>query len=192
MEKVKILNFTKVLIFNILEIIVIFLLGKVFNVKVSIRIMFMVIFFITRMIIGEPKHYKRAYMCALWSALVFLSLYSLSSLDLIAIIILTIFTGFISTGKADISDMFMWGGNKLNNNVYDWVKFNQNNEQLLKYENDLKLNDNRKYIIFQYRFREFKSYSEIAELMEIDMQRISDEVKIMSHFIEYSIRLGGE
>lgn len=192
MDKVKIINFIKVLIFNILETVVIFLLGKVFNVKMSIRIVCMVTFFLTRMIIGEPKHYKKAYMCALWSSLVFLSLYSLSSLDLVATIILTIFTGFISTGKADICDLYMWGGNKLNNVVFDWVKFNQNNNQLLDYERKLKETDNRKYIIFQYRFREFRSYSEIAELMDIDVQRISDEIKIMSHFIEYSIRLGGE
>lgn len=192
MDKVKIMNFIRVLVFNILETIVIFLLGKIFSVKVSIRIVLMGTFFLTRMIIGEPKHYKKAYMCALWSSLVFLSLYSLSSLDLIAIIILTVFTGFISTGRADINDMFMWGGNKLNNVVFDWVKFNQNNAQLLSYEQKLKETDNRKYIIFKYRFREFKSYSEIAELMEIDVQRISDEIKIMSHFIEYSIRLGGE
>ena len=37
----------------------------------------------------------------------------------------------------------MWGGNKLNNNVYDWVKFNQDNEKLKQYEEIIrKLNKN--------------------------------------------------
>jgi hypothetical protein len=97
--------------------------------------------------------------------------------------------------KVDIKDLnklFFWGGNVLNQEVFDWVKFNQNNEKLIEYENNLKKTDKRKYFIFVYRFREFKSYSEISKIMDIDIQRISDEVKIISHFIEYSIRLEGE
>ena len=189
MRETKVKNFIKVLVFNILETIVIFFLGEIFNVDVNIRIMFMGLFFLTRMIIGSPKHYKKAYMCALWSSLVFLSLYTLSSLDLFPIILLTIFTGFISTGKADINDMFMWGGNTLNRVVFDWVKFNQDNEKLMKYERMLKETDKQKYFIFIYRFREFKSYSQIANIMDLGTQRIADEINVMSHFIEYSIRL---
>ena len=102
MKDTKVLNFIKVLIFNIIETIIIFFLGNIFNVDVNIRIMFMVLFFLTRMLVGKPKHYNKAYRCALWSCLVFVSLYSLSSLDIVAIIILTIFTAFISTGRADI------------------------------------------------------------------------------------------
>ena len=185
-------NFIKVLIFNIIETIIIFLIGNIFNVEVYKRIMFMVLFFITRMIIGKPKHYNKAYRCALWSFLVFISLYSLSSLDMFSIILLTIFTGFVSTGKADINDMFMWGGeHSLNREVFDWVKFNQDNVELKEYEEKLKNTDKKKYYIFQYRFREFKSYKEIDELMDLGgTQRVTEELKIMSHFIEYSIRLG--
>lgn len=189
MRETKVKNFIKVLVFNILETVIIFFLGEIFNVDVNIRIMCMGLFFLTRMIIGSPKHYKKAYMCALWSSLVFLSLYTLSSLDILPIIILTIFTGFISTGKADINDMFMWGGNTLNKVVFDWVKFNQDNEKLMKYERMLKETDKQKYFIFIYRFREFKSYSQIANIMDLGTQRIADEINVMSHFIEYSIRL---
>ena len=111
------------------------------------------------------------------------------NLDNFSIILLTIFTGFVSTGKADINDMFMWKGSDLNQQVFEWVKFNQDNKKLIEYEHNLEKTDKRKYFIYVYRFKEFKKYSEIAELMETDPQRISDEVKIMSHFIEYSIRL---
>lgn len=94
------------------------------------------------------------------------------------------------TNIKDLNQLFFWGGNKLNKEVFDWVKFNPNNEKLLKYEQDLKEHDKQKYVIFKYRFREFKSYSDISKLMDIDIQRISDEIKVISHFIEYSIRLG--
>lgn len=182
----------RIIFFNLAETLIIFLLGSIFSVEINLRIMFMVLFFLTRMIIGNPKHYNKAYRCALWSVLVFLSLYSLSSLDIYAIILLTIFTAFISTGKADIKDMFLWEGeHSLNREVFEWVKYNQDNVKLKEYEEKLKYTDKKKYYIFKYRFREFKSYKQIDELMELGgTQRVTEELKIMSHFIEYSIRLG--
>lgn len=180
--------FIRILFFNLAETLIIFLLGEIFDVKISQRIMFMVLFFLTRMIIGNPKHYNKAYRCALWSILVFLSLYLLSTLDMYAIILLTIFTAFISTGRADINDMYMWKGNTLNQEVFEWVKFNQNNKLLKDYENKLKETDKKKYYIFEYRFRKFKSYNDIADLMDIDVRRVTEEIKIISHYIEYSIK----
>ena len=121
-----------------------------------------------------------------------MSFYLLSKIDIKIAVYFTTTYVFFST-KANIKDLdklFFWGGNKLNKEVFDWVKFNPNNEKLLKYEQDLKEHDKQKYIIFKYRFREFKSYSDISKLMDIDIQRISDEIKVISHFIEYSIRLG--
>lgn len=185
-------NFIKVLIFNLIETLIIFLLGGIFNVDVSKRIMFMVIFFLTRMVVGSPKHYKNAYNCAIWSFLTFLSIYSLSTLDLSCVIVLTIFAGYVSTGKADIRDMFMWKGNALNEEVFEWVKYNPDNEKLLEYEKNLKATDKRKYYIFKYRFREFRTYEEIADLMDSYTSKISSDITIMSHFIEYSIRLSSD
>lgn len=165
MTKTKVINFLKVLLFNIIETIIIFLLGNIFNVDVNIRIMLMVIFFITRMIIGEPKHYKKAYKCALWSSLVFLSLYSLSNLDIYAIIILTIFTGFISTGRADILDMYMWSGKTSKYEALkDLVAISPNNAIILEHEEYWRKNYPVRYEIFKYYFRENKTYQEIAEI----------------------------
>lgn len=130
-------------------------------------------------------------MCLIWSVLLFISYYLLSKVDIKIAVIFTATYVFYST-KANIQDLdklFFWGGNKLNKEVFDWVKFNQNNKKLLEYEKHLKEHDHQKYIIFKYRFREFKSYSDISKLMDMDTQRISDEIKIISHFIEYSIRL---
>lgn len=165
MKNTKAINFIRVLTFNIIETVIIFLLGNIFNVDMNIRILLMVVFFITRMIIGSPKHYKRAYKCALWSSLVFLSLYSLSSLDIYAIIILTIFTGFISTGKADISDMYMWSGKTSKYEALkDLVAISPNNAIILEHEEYWRKNYPVRYEIFKYYFRENKSYQEIAEI----------------------------
>lgn len=165
MKNTKAINFIRVLTFNIIETVIIFLLGNIFNVDINIRIMLMIIFFVTRMIIGEPKHYKKAYKCALWSSLVFLSLYSLSNLDIYAIIILTIFTGFISTGKADIKDMYMWSGKTSKYEALkDLVAISPNNAIILEHEEYWRKNYPVRYEIFKYYFRENKTYQEIAEI----------------------------
>lgn len=179
MEKNKILTFLRILIFNILETIVIFLLGNIFNVPINIRIMFMVIFFLTRMIIGKPKHYNKAYRCALWSSLVFLSLYSLSSLDLLSIIVLTIFTGFISTGRADIKDMYQWKGKDTKyRDIEEYVKYHSMDDKLIEFEEKLKKqDDNLLFLIYKYRFKENLTFSDISEkLGGLDNPRIVEKL----------------
>ena len=177
MEKTKVLNFVKVLIFNIVETIVIFLLGKIFNVEINIRIMFMVLFFLTRMIAGSPKHYKKAYQCALWSSLVFLSLYSLSTLELPVIILLTIFTAFISTGKADITDIYMWKGKDTKYaDIEEYIKYNSMQTKLIEYEEKLKNQDNLTYLIYKYRFKDKMTFAQISERLDLENPRIVEKL----------------
>ena len=168
------LNFLRILFFNIIETIIVFLLGNIFNVDINIRIVLMVIFFLTRMIVGEPKHYKKAYKCALWSSLVFLSLYSLTSLDILAIIVLTIFTGFISTGRADINDSYMWSGKASKYDALkDLIAVSPNNAIILEHEEYWRKNYPMRYDIFKLYFRENKSYQEIADIKGFDDNTIT-------------------
>lgn len=178
------------IIFNIAEVLVIIIIGFLLELKLNKMIILIMLFSITRMILKQAMHYKDWKRCLVMTTLFFVSLFVVAKVDFSLALLLTIFEALILTGYGNINDMFMWGGNKLNKEVFDWVKFNPNNEKLLKYEQDLKEHDKQKYIIFKYRFREFKSYSDISKLMDIDIQRISDEIKVISHFIEYSIRLG--
>lgn len=178
MKDTKVLNFIKVLSFNIIETVIIFFLGNIFNVDMNIRIMFMVTFFLTRMIIGKPKHYNKAYRCALWSFLVFTSLYSLSSLDLIAIIFLTIFTGFVSTGRADTKEMLMWKQNNSNyKDIEEYIKYNAMNDKLLDFEKKLKEIDNVSFLIYKYRFRKHLSFTQISERLDgMESPRIAEKL----------------
>lgn len=186
MKNTKVLNFLKVLIFNILETVIIFLLGKVFNVDVNIRIMFMVLFFLTRMIIGKPKHYNKWYRCCLWSCLVFMSLYTLSSLDILAIILLTVFTAFISTGKADINEIYMWKGKSSKySDIDEYIKYNSMDNTLLEFEEKLKKQDSLLFLIYKYRFKENLTFQEMSERLDIDTARISEKIEN----IAFSIRI---
>ena len=177
MKNTKIFDFIKVLSFNIIETVIIFFLGNIFNVNVNIRIMFMVIFFLTRMIIGKPKHYNKAYRCALWSFLVFTSLYSLSSLDLFAIILMTIFTGYISTGKADITELFMWSQNGSKYaDIEEYIKYNSMSNELIEFEKKLKEQDNLLFLIYKYKFKEGMTFTEMSEKLSLDNPRIVEKL----------------
>lgn len=182
-------NLMRVIIFNIAETLLIFLSGTILNISVNYILLIMLVFLITRATIGKALHFKDWYRCLVWSLLILFTLFVWFKFNMLQSVLITIYVAFLMTGKADIKDMFLWGGNDLNKRVYDWVRFNLNNPELISYENKLKEIDNKKYIIFKYRFREFKSYSQISKLMDIDPQRISEEINIMSHFIEFSIRI---
>ena len=185
----KIFYYLPSIIFNVIEFLVIILIGVLLENTIIDIICIILLFAIIRMITKSAIHYKNWKLCILWSTLQMTSLFLASKVSLPVSILATIFAAIILSGKGDINDIFMWGGNDLNKTVFNWVKFNQENEKLIKYESRLKETDKQKYFIFIYRFREFKSYSQIAKLMDMDAQRISEEIKTMSHFIEYSIRL---
>lgn len=185
-------NFVKQLpsiIFNVSELLIVILIGVLLQLGLDKMIILVLLFSICRMAFKKALHYKDWKRCILMTSLFFLSLFVVAKANFTLALVMTIFEALILTGHCNIDDMFMWGGNKLNKEVFDWVKFNPQNKKLLKYEKHLKEYDKQKYYIFKYRFREFKSFSDISRLMDIDTQRISDEVKIISHFIEYSIRL---
>lgn len=179
------------IIFNVFEIFVIFVIGMVLKVSFEYILIIFIAFILNKVIFGKSMHYKDWYLCLIWSVLLFVSFYLLSKISIeIAVFYTTAYVFFSNkTNIKDLDKLFFWGGNNLNQTVFDWVKFNQENEKLIKYESRLKETDKQKYFIFIYRFREFKSYNQIAKLMDMDAQRISEEIKTMSHFIEYSIRL---
>lgn len=185
----RILYYLPSIIFNVTEVLAVIYIGRLLNLEIKNIIIVIILFAGLRMLLKEPLHYRDWKRCFAMTLVFFVGIFITFRIDIIIGIGMTILGAIVLTGKGNINDIFMWGGNKLNQEVYNWVKYNQDNEKLKNYENQLKENDKQKYYIFRYRFREFKSYNTISKLMEMDNQRISDEIKIMSHFIEYSIRL---
>lgn len=185
----KYLMYLPSIVFNTAEVLITILIGVLLGLDFKKMIILMLLFVITRMTLKKAMHYKDWKKCLLMTTLFFFSIFIVAKVDFYIALMMTIFEALILTGHGNIDDMFMWGGNRLNKEVFDWVKFNPNNKKLLDYEKHLKEYDRQKYIIFKYRFREFKSYSQISQLMDISTQIIADELNVMSHFIEYSIRL---
>ena len=169
------------LLFNLAETGLIFMVGRIFGVTTATIIIIMGIFFISRLIYGNPKHYNKWYRCCIWSLLVFTSLYTLSSIDLPAIIVLTAFTALISTGKADIQDIYMWKGNASKfEDVAEYLKYNGHKPIVKEFEENLKQRDELKFMIYKYRFLEGLSFSEISERLDIPTQRITEELNAIA------------
>ena len=191
MKDTKVKNFIRVLLFNIVETITIFMIGLALKISWNYIIGLMVIFFLTRAICSQPKHYKKAYKCFIWSTLTFTSVYVLTDLHILVTILLTIFTGYIATGKSDIEDMFMWSGNKSKYSaLIDVISFSPNHPVIMEHEKYWMINYPVRYEIFKLFFRERKTYEEIMEMKDLtDSKLIQRECKSIYAALEIPLNL---
>lgn len=165
------------LLFNIVETLVIFMIGLILKISPNIIIILMITFFLTRLFCGQPKHYNKWYRCFVWSALTFTSVYALSNLDLLANVLLTIFTGFIATGRADINDLYQWKGKSSNYaDIDEFIKFHEFDDKLIEFENKLKEKDGILYLLYKYRFKENYTFNEIYEKTGLENPRIAEKL----------------
>lgn len=164
-----------IIIFNLVEMLVVYLIGRLLNIPNEFIFILMLVFFIIRMTLGRPLHYKSPYRCFIMSMLVFLSLFVLFHVNLYVSILVTIFDAFILTGKANIDDMFMWSGKSSKyQDIFDFIKYNPYNKKLLDFEKALSEQDNLSYLIYKYRFKDRLTFEEISKKLDIDNPRISE------------------
>ena len=101
----------------------------------------------------------------------------MSTLELPVIILLTIFTAFISTGRADITDTYMWKGKDTKySDIEEYIKYNSMETKLIEYEEKLKNQDNLTYLIYKYRFKDKMTFSQISERLELENPRIVEKL----------------
>jgi len=187
----KVKNIIKVLAFNVIETITIFMIGLALKIAWNNIIGLMLIFFLTRCICGDAKHYKKAYKCFIWSTLTFTSVYVLTDLHIVINILMTIFTAFIVTGKADISDLFQWSGNKSKYDaLIDFISLSPNHPIVLSHEEYWRNNYPIRCEIFRLFFRERKTYEEIMEIKDLpDSKLIQSECKLIYNILEQPLGL---
>lgn len=176
------------LIFNIGETIVIFLIGKSLDLPIPYIILIMLTFMISRGFFGKALHFKNWYRCLIWSALIMLSLFVLFKVDLIISIVFAIFSAFIMTGKSNINDMYLWKNNNEPSkyqDIIDFVKYNELDSKLIEFEDKVKTRNNLEYLIYKYKFKENKTFNEMAELLDLDTPRIVEHLDKLA----FAIRL---
>lgn len=177
--KKKIGELLPTLIFNIAETLIIFLTGVMLSLDIRYVILIMLTFMISRGLFGKALHFKTWYRCLIWSTLIMLSLFVLLKVDLIISILFAIFSAFIMTGKSNIKDMYMWnncGEPSKYADIVEFIKYHSFDDDLIEFENKLKSMDTVEYLVYKYRFKEGKTFSEISELLDLDNPRIVEKL----------------
>lgn len=186
--KKKIGELLPTLIFNIAETLIIFLTGVMLSLDIRHVILIMLTFMISRGLFGKALHFKTWYRCLIWSTLIMLSLFVLLKVDLIISILFAIFSAFIMTGKSNIKDMYMWnncGEPSKYADIVEFIKYHSFDDDLIEFENKLKSMDTVEYLVYKYRFKDGKTFSEISELLDLDNPRIVEK----SDKVAFAIRI---
>ena len=185
-------KFIRSLIFNIAETIIIILIGKFMSLPFKFIILLMTLFMITRSSCGRTFHYKTWYRCLIWSILILLSLFMLLKVDLCIAIILTIFSAFIMTGKADINEMYLWKPQSQSKykDIEEYIDNNADNQTLLDFENSLRKISDILFSIYTHKFKEKLTFREISDKMGgLESARITEKLNQIALAIRISCKI---
>lgn len=176
MEKIK--YYLPSIIFNGAEVLVIFLAGKLLGLRLEIMLLIFGMFVTVRISLGGAMHYKSPYKCAIWSLLIFLSLFVLTNVGLLVSIIMSVFCAVVLTSKGNIQDGLMWKGKETKYaDIDEYIKYNSMETKLIEYEEKLKKQDNLTYLIYKYRFKDKMTFSQMSERLDLENPRIAEKLE---------------
>lgn len=176
MEKLK--YYLPSIIFNVAEVLVIFLAGKLLGLRLEIMLIIFGIFVTVRITLGGAMHYKSPYKCAVWSLLMFLALFELAHTGFIYAVVMATFCGYILTTKGDYKDGLMWKGKETKYyDIDEYIKYNSMETKLIEYEEKLKNQDNLTYLIYKYRFKDKMTFAQISERLDLENPRIVEKLE---------------
>ena len=176
------------IIFNVAETVLILLSGLALHLELKYIVLVMLVFMISRGFFGNPLHFKTWYRCLIWSLLILTSLFVILKVDLIISILFAIFSAFIMTGRSNINDMYLWKNNdepSKYQDIIDFVKYHELDDKLIEFEHKIKEKDTVEYLIYKYKFKEGKTFSEMSELLDMSNPRIVEQLDK----IAFAIRL---
>lgn len=180
------------LLFNIVETLLIFLVGKLLSLPISNILIVMLVFMITRGFIGSPLHYKTWYRCLVFSVVIMLSLFLILKLSLTLSVLFAVYAAFIMTGKSNIQDMYLWKSPNESKykDIEEYIKYHFMDSALLDFEDNLKRRDDVLFLIYKYRFREKLTFAEISEkLNNMENPRIVESLDQIALAIRISCKI---
>lgn len=117
-----------------------------------------------------------------------LSLFVLLHVDLVVSITFAIFAAFIMTGRSNVNDMYLWKASdepSKYQDIIEFVRYNELDTKLLEFEHKIKERNNLEYLIYKYKFKDGKTFSDMSELLDMDNPRIVEQLDK----IAFAIRL---
>ena len=71
----------------------------------------------------------------------------------------------------------------------DYIKYNPLADDLLDFEKKLKEKDTKLYMLYKYRFKDGKSFSEISNIMDIETNRITELLEKIAFVIRMTCKI---
>ena len=145
--KEKLLKNWATIIFNVAETSLIVIFGIILKLKISDIILIILLFGCTRIATKGGIHYKSWVKCLIWSLFLTISLFVLVKVDMRIAIVMTIFSGLITSKKADVRDWSMYQ-NDVKKQKYKELKHyiikNKDSKQIKDFE-EILIELNKKY-----------------------------------------------
>ncbi len=187
----KIFYYLPSIIFNTVEVSIIFIVGFLLNIPFKDLLVIFMVFVLMRINFGDAMHYKDWKLCMLWSTILFFELFLVTKVGYYIAILVSVFCAYILTKRGNINDGFMWKGKS---SKYDALKQyivnNPNCEILKQYELYWKDNYELRYDIFNLYFREQKSYDYIIKIKDLpDTTPIKIECNVIYASLEIPLKL---
>lgn len=170
------------IIFNLVELATILGIGFFFKLSFTYIACIFVSFVMNKVIWGKSMHYKDWYICFSWSALLFISFYLLAqiSIELACLATCTFYVLSENANIIELANLFMWNNsqNKVSKyaDIEEYVKFNEYNPKLVKFEEKLKEQDTKLFLIYKYRFKDKMTFRQISEKTYLETNRITEEL----------------
>lgn len=211
----KILYWLPSIIFNILETIIIFVLGSILGNSIYKILYIVIIFETTRHIIKKDKHYKNPFKCLLLTTFIFASIFLIAKNHILIYTGSSILAAFVLSGRADIPrekeennkendeendnnkvGMYLWkqrGEPSKYKFIEEYVKANKETKQIKEFEDFLNRRNSEYYEIYKLRFYDGKSQKYIIEKMKITStarltEKLDEIQSILELYLEFNQR----
>lgn len=199
----KFLYWLPTIIFNIVETIIIFIVGMLIDISIFKIIYGITIFQVVRHTIKQDRHYKNPFKCLISTTLVFASIFLIAKINMLFYSVASIFAAYILSGKADINieneekcnniGMYLWKKKSEPSKykmIEEYVEENKDTKQIMEFEKILKDINEEYYKIYKLRFYEGKSQKYIVEKMQINSTaRLTEKLDDIKNALEFYLKV---
>ena len=175
----KILYYLPSIIFNVIEMLVIFLVGISLRIPIKDILLIFILFAIIRIQLGGALHYKSPIRCAIWSTIVFASLFIVSKVGPEIAFPIVIFSGYILTTKGNIQDILMWKSGSNYMDIDEFIKYaitDDRKKKINEFEKRLRSEEPQLYDIYSLRFKEGYKHYQIQKMLDISGSRLTEKL----------------
>lgn len=165
------------ILFNLLEIAILFLTGYYIVGLPALHIIIpLVVFTVCRTATHSAKHYKSPILCAIWSGILFTTIFYVTKIDFSMGMLLTVVAALAQTGLLDVKELFMWRRDYSKYQIIqDYVANHTGEMKLKEFETRLQKADPFIYKIYDLKFNKKLSFDKISDTLDgIDNRRIVD------------------